>query len=109
MKESNNKVYRTKCLFHSEILGTTIDQLLTMLEQGVHIHELEPCQQCLNNFGHDDIVHLHRSINTVYDALRMIQLKLNKLQQRSGWPHFRFDTQSPQKSHPIKKYIDYEE
>ena len=95
MKETNKKVQRSKCLFHGEVLGATLDQLLTILEEGVHIHELEPCRQCLHNYGHDDIVHLHRSIKTVYDALRMIQNEFNQLQLRSGRPHPRFGAQSP--------------
>jgi hypothetical protein len=96
MKETFEKVQRSKCLFHSEVLGATLNQLLTILEEGVRIHELEPCQQCLNTYGHDEIVYLHHSIKTVYDAVRMIQVKFKQLQQQSGWPHPRFGTQSPQ-------------
>jgi hypothetical protein len=84
MEKANKKVIRGECLFHGEDLGYTLDRLLTIIEEDVHIHDLEPCQKCLNGYGHDEIVHLHCSIKTVYDALRMIHRQFKQLHRKSG-------------------------
>lgn len=81
--ETFGRVQRSKCLFHDAALQAALEQILTILEASVHIHELEPCQRCLHNYGHDELVRLHCSINTVYDALRMIQKEFNQLRLAS--------------------------
>ena len=77
--ENFGRIQRKKCLFHDSELEESLEQLLAILEARMQIRELEPCQTCLNNYDHEKLIHLHYSINTVYDALRMIQVELNQV------------------------------